>query len=121
MIPNYSKKRLAQSKYDNQFSVTSKFSAKHSFLMIVTANCISSISRVSGALPRPDELPTLEYLWSRFHYHMLHAIQGVNIRISDGSPARTVLYRVVDVLSVEVRSTSTANQVIFPFSPMENN
>lgn len=103
MIPAYSKKRLAQSAYDNQFSITAKFSAKHSFLMIVTSNCISSVSRVRGALPRPDELPSLAYLWSRFHYHMLHAIQGVNMRINDGSPPRLVLYRVVDVLSVEVR------------------
>lgn len=98
----HNESKLADSDYDAQHAATAQVTAKDSFLMTIFAHRISALARSQHALPRPNEPASVSHLWARFYHYMMLAIQDINRHINGGSPPKAALYRIVDIMGVEV-------------------
>ncbi|KAJ4152723.1 hypothetical protein LMH87_009247 [Akanthomyces muscarius] len=81
----------------------SRFNSKPSFLMIVTCHYIATLSAQNGYLVRQGDFPALDNVWRIFYGYMVESITKLNEHIESGDPIRNILYKVIDLLSVELR------------------
>lgn len=89
----------------------SRFNSEPSFLMIVTCHYIATLSAQNGYLVRQGDFPALDYVWRVFYGYMVESITKLNEHIESHDPIRNILYKVIDLLSVEVRSATYPNRV----------
>ncbi len=74
-----------------------------SFLMVVTLMRIEKGCATHGVCVQPGSSPALHYLWRLLFEYMGKAIRYLNQAIAAEATPRFVLYRVIDLLSIEVR------------------
>ncbi len=89
----------------------SRFNSKPSFLMIVTCHYIATLSAQNGYLVRQGDFPVLDNVWRIFYGYMVESITKLNEHIESGDPIRNILYKVIDLLSVEVRPATYPSRV----------
>ncbi|KAK3190949.1 hypothetical protein K4F52_002897 [Lecanicillium sp. MT-2017a] len=106
VVAAHNESKLADSDYDAQHAATAQVTAKDSFLMTIFAHRISALARSQHSLPRPNEPASVSHLWARFYHYMMLAIQDINRHINGGSPPKAALYRIVDIMGVELRVMS---------------
>lgn len=109
MVPRHVAAQTAATGYSAQFQPSmhvSNFHSKESFLMITTCNRITVLCAHHGRPVRPGEWAAIEPLWDLFYGYMGRAIANLNRSISEKKPIRYLLYRVIDILSVEVSRSS---------------
>ncbi|ATY65880.1 C6 zinc finger domain [Cordyceps militaris] len=73
-----------------------------SFVMMVIHTHIADICRANNLRSEPGNWPAINHLWRMFFDYMAKAIHYLNQSIAAGFPPRYNLYRIVDLLSIEV-------------------
>ncbi|PMB72552.1 hypothetical protein BM221_002658 [Beauveria bassiana] len=73
-----------------------------SFVMLVIHSHITDICRANKIRCEPGSWPAINHLWRMFFDYMAKAIQYLNQCIAADFPPRYNLYRIVDLLSIEL-------------------
>ncbi|OAA72817.1 C6 zinc finger domain protein [Akanthomyces lecanii RCEF 1005] len=73
-----------------------------SFVMLVINTHITHISQANSVRKVPGSWPAINHLWRLFFNYMAKAIQHLNRCIATDFPPRYNLFRIVDLLSIEL-------------------
>lgn len=105
VVPIHTSNQGPESDYVKQYdslASPANFPSKTSFLMLMTCARIKITLASEKAPLRRDAGTNVDHLWRNFYRYMARAIADLNVDITARLPVRNLLYRIVDLLSVEV-------------------